>query len=197
MAPVIVESNVTVPMADKSSISVLFGQPAGVQAGDPDWLALRVANDVFGVGFTGRLIGNIRDREGLTYGIGSLLADDSTRPGIWVVRASFAPSMLERGITSIRREVNELRQDGVTAEELTFRKTSMAGDYTVSLETTSGLANEILQCVRRGFGLKWLDDYPAKLNALTLEQVNHAIKTHLDPEKMVFVAAGVAAGSNQ
>ena len=63
---------VTVPMADKTSVSVQLGQPTGLSAGDPDWLALRVANDMLGNGFTSRLIGNVRDREGLTYHIGSL-----------------------------------------------------------------------------------------------------------------------------
>ena len=111
---------------------------------------------------------------------------------MWFVKASFAPSMLERGIASVRREVEEWSKNGITKEELEFRKTAMAGEYMVGLETTAGLADQILQCVRRGFDLKWLDEYPTKLNALTLDQVNHVIQSQLDPKTMVLVEAGVA-----
>lgn len=182
---------VTVPMADKSSVSVFLGQPTGLAAGDADWLALRLANDVLGNGFTSRLVGNVRDREGLTYRIGSRISDDDNRPGMWTVRASFAPAMLDRGIAGTRREVEDWWKRGITAEELAFRKDSMAGDFTVSLETTGGLAEQILQCVRRGFALKWLDEYPRALQALTLEHVNRVIRTQLNPETMVLVKAGV------
>lgn len=182
---------ISVPMADKSSVSVVLGQPTGVVAGEADWLALRLANDALGNGFTSRLVGNVRDREGLTYSIGSRISDDDHRPGMWTVRATFAPAMLERGVTAAKREVEGWWKLGITAEELAFRKDSMAGDFTVSLETTSGLAEQILQCVRRGFALKWLDEYPTALQALTLEQVNQAIRTRLNPETMVLVKAGV------
>lgn len=189
--PVMQSRTVTVPMADKSSVSVVLGQPSGLKAGDDGWLALRVANEVLGNGFTSRLIGNVRDREGLTYSIGSSLADDSERPGMWMVQASFAPAMLDQGIASMQREIGHWWRDGITAEELAFRKTATAGEFMVSLETTSGLAEQILQCVRRGFDLKWLDEYPAKLSALTLDEVNHVVQHHLNPEKVVLVKAGV------
>jgi zinc protease len=191
VAPMKVASTVKVPMPDKASVSVLLGQPTGLQAGDADWLALRLGNDALGFGFTSRLIGNVRDREGLTYHIGSLISEDSNRPGMWSVKASFAPSMLERGIASVRREVEQWCRDGITKDELEFRKTAMAGEYTVGLETTTGLAEQILLCVRRGFDLKWLDEYPTKVNALTLDQVNRVIKAQLDPKTMVLVEAGV------
>jgi zinc protease len=189
--PVKLSRTVTVPMADKSSVSVVLGQPSGLKAGDDGWLALRVANEVLGNGFTSRLIGNVRDREGLTYSIGSSIADDSERPGIWTVQASFAPAMLDQGLASMQREIEHWWRDGITAEELAFRKTATAGEFMVGLETTSGLAEQILQCIRRGFDLKWLDEYPAKLNALTRDDVNRVLQQQLDPGTVVLVKAGV------
>ena len=91
--------------------------------------------------------------------------------------------MLDRGITATRREVEEWVKEGLTEQELAFRKTSIAGEFTVSLETTTGLAEQIVQCVRRGFELKWLDEYPARLQALKLEDVNRVIRTRLDPRR--------------
>ena len=57
----------SVPLADKPSMSVILGQPTGLRYRDPDALALRVGTAILGQGFTGRLMGTVRDREGLTY----------------------------------------------------------------------------------------------------------------------------------
>ncbi len=183
--------DVLVKMADKSSISVALGQPSGLRAGDPDWLALRIGSDVLGHGFTSRLIGNVRDREGLTYGIGTVMRDDTYRQGQWSVLGTFAPSMLEQGMASTFREIRKWWSEGISADELDYRKSAVAGQFTVGLETTEGLADQLLLCVQRGFELKWLDEFPGKVDALTLEEVNGAIKRHLDPDKMATVKAGV------
>ncbi|MDB6139437.1 MAG: insulinase family protein [Verrucomicrobiaceae bacterium] len=184
-------SDAVVKMTDKSSISVAIGQPSGLRAGDPDWLALRIGTDVLGQGFTSRLTGNVRDREGLTYGIGTVMRDDTYRSGQWSVSGTFAPSMLDQGMTSTFREIRKWWSEGVTADELDYRKSAVAGQFIVGLETTEGLADQLLLCIQRGFDLNWLDEFPAKVNALTLEEVNGAIKRRLDPDKMATVKAGV------
>ena len=180
----------TVQLPDKTSVSVVIGQPSGLRAGDADWLALNVGTGVLGRGFTSRLIGNIRDREGLTYGIGAGLAGDSFREGIWQTKATFSPALLDRGLASTRREIESWWRDGVTAGELEYRKSAAAGQFTVTLETTRGLAEQLLRCAERGFPVSWLDEFPGKVRDLTLEQVNDAIRKHLDPAKMVTVKAG-------
>jgi len=179
-----------VTMPDKTSVSVLLGMTTGVRANDPDWLALDMANTILGRSFTSRLMGNVRDREGLTYGIGSKLAFDTFRGGAWYIKATFAPALLDRGLVSTHRELSSWWKDGVTADELDYRKSAIAGSFAVSLETSDGLAEQLLRVAERGFDVGWLDQFPAKVRALTLEQVNAAIKKHLDPDKMVTVKAG-------
>ena len=178
------------PLADKPSVSVILGQPTGLRYKDPDALALRVGTAILGRGFTGRLMGTVRDKEGLTYNIGATVADDSIADGSWDISASFAPALLEKGIASTRRELDKWWKDGVTDQELTARKQGIVGGYLVGLSTTAGLANTILASVQRGYDVSWLDGYPAAVNALTREQVNAAIKHHLDPGAMVLVKAG-------
>jgi zinc protease len=181
---------VSVPLADKPSVSVILGQPTGLRYKDPDALPLRVGTAILGRGFTGRLMGTVRDKEGLTYNIGASVSDDSIADGSWDISASFAPALLEKGIASTRRELDKWWKDGVTDQELTARKQGIVGGYLVGLSTTAGLANTILASVQRGFDVSWLDGYPAAVNALTRDQVNAAIKHHLDPGAMVLVKAG-------
>jgi zinc protease len=183
-------SEITVPLGDKPSVTMLLGQASGLRYSDPDNLALRVGTAILGRGFTGRLMGTVRDKEGLTYNIAASMADDSIADGVWEVSASFAPALLSKGVESTRREIAKWWKDGVTEQELTVRKQGVIGTYLVGLSTTAGLAETILVDVQRGFDLSWLDGYPKAVKALTREQVNTAIKTHINPSAMVLVEAG-------
>jgi len=138
----------------------------------------------------------VRDKEGLTYGIGSYMDNDTFVEGDWRVYGSFAPQLLDKGIASTRRELQRWWQDGITAEELVARKANLIGTYKVGLATTDGLARSLLRNVQRGMPLRWIDDYPRAVDALTLQQVNAAIRRHLDPQNMVVVKAGTAQAAN-
>jgi zinc protease len=73
---------------------------------------------------------------------------------------------------------------------LAARKQGEIGSYFVSLSTTLGLAETILVNAQRGYDPGWLDAYPKALKALTRDQVNAAIRTHINPNSMVLVEAG-------
>jgi zinc protease len=180
----------TVFMADKTSVSVTLGQATGLHYGDPDYFALRTATAILGSGFTGRLMANVRDKEGLTYDIRSSLNRDAFTDGDWTITATFAPQMLDKGIESTRRQLDNWYNNGVTAEELEKRKDNLVGAFKVGLATTDGLAQSLLLAVQRGKDVGWLDEYPGVIRSLTLQQVNGAVKKHLDPEKMYLVKAG-------
>ncbi len=180
----------TVFIPGKTSVNLVMGQATGLRYRDADSLALRAGTAILGSGFTGRLMSTVRDREGLTYGIGAGVSDDSYVDGSFQVQATFAPSLLERGVTSTRREVNKWWQDGVTDAELDARKVNLVGSFQVGLATTDGLAQNILTALQREVGPEWLDLYPSRVQSLTTAQVNTAIKKYLDPQKMVLIKAG-------
>jgi zinc protease len=186
-------SEITVPLADKPSVTMMLGQATGLRHSDPDSLALRVGTAILGFGFTGRLMGTVRDKEGLTYHIRASVGDDSVVDGAWDISASFAPALLSRGVASTRRELAKWWKDGVTEQELEARKQGLIGTYHVGLATTTGLAETILVNMQRGYDPAWLDGYPKALKAVTREQVNAAIKAHLNPGTMVLVEAGSIA----
>ena len=182
--------DVSVPLQDKPSVSIILGQATGLTYRDPDSLALRVGTAIFGHGFTGRLMGIIRDREGLTYNIGAGMTEDTIADGVWEISASFAPALLDRGIASTRRELHRWWSDGVTEAELADHKQGLIGGYFVGLSTTGGMASTIVTLLERGYELTWLDQNPEAVNGLTRDAVNGAIKAHLDPQTMLLVEAG-------
>jgi len=183
-------NEVSVPLTDKPSVSVIIGQPTGLRYKDPDALALRVGTAILGRGFTGRLMGVVRDKEGLTYNIDAAVAEDSIVDGSWDISASFAPALLAKGLASTRRELDKWWKDGITDQELATRKQGLVGGYLVGLSTTGGLASTLLINVQRGYDVNWLEGYPKAINALTRDQVDSAIKKHLNPAAMVLVEAG-------
>ncbi|CAM3018179.1 M16 family metallopeptidase [Rariglobus hedericola] len=184
------ERDQTVFMADKPNVSVILGQASGLRYTDPDALPLRVATTILGSGFTGRLMATVRDQEGLTYGIGARIGNDTFTEGDWRIIANFAPDLLEKGLASTRRELKSWYEQGVTSAEVDRTKTNLAGSFQVGLATTDGLAGAILTTIHRGYPLGWLDDYTNNLNAVTLDQVNAAIKKHLNPDNFVLIKAG-------
>jgi zinc protease len=169
----------------------MIGQPSGLKYSDPDRIALATGTTIFGGGyFSSRLLATVRAKEGLTYAIYALLSGDTYTDGEWVIQGTFAPQLLEPGLASTRRELTRFVAAGVTADELRDFKSTIAGTYKIALATSSGMAEQIRAFVQRGLPLSYLDDYPTKVGALTLEQVNGAIKKYLDPEKVVTVLAG-------
>ena len=182
--------DIEVPLKDKPSTTVLLGQADGLRYRDPDALPLRVGTAILGQGFTGRLMGTVRDREGLTYGIGAAVTGDSVADGAWSISATFAPALLDHGVASTRRVLEAWWKDGVTDDELAARKQGLIGGYFVGLSMTAGLATTLLTTIQRGYGLSWLDGYPEAVRAVSREDVNRAIRTHLDPSTMVLVEAG-------
>ena len=182
----------TISMADKPNVTVLIGQSSGLRYREPDALALRVATAVLGSGFTGRLMANVRDREGLTYGIGAGISgvSDAFADGEWRIEANFAPQLLDKGMASTQRELEAWYKQGVTAAELERVKSNLIGTFKVGMATTDGLAGALLNAVHRGYDVNWIDQYAERVSALTLPEVNAAIKKHLKPETMTVIKAG-------
>ncbi|WP_414661380.1 M16 family metallopeptidase [Horticoccus sp. 23ND18S-11] len=180
-----------VQMPGKTSVSIVIGQPSGLQYKDSNYQSLNMATAVLGSGFfSARLLDIIRNREGLTYGIGASLGSDTYADGAWSIQATFAPELLEKGLASTVRELRRFHAEGLSAAELATFKTTLTGSYKVALSTTGGMAGALLNALQRGYDATWLDEYPRRLQALTLAEVNAAIKTFVRPDTMITLMAG-------
>jgi zinc protease len=203
--PVATKSSVTdsarehvVFMPDKPSVNIIIGQTTGLRYGDKDYLALRLGSSVLGgASFSGRLMKNTREKEGLTYGIYSNLTNDMFNDGDFQISATFSPSLLEKGVASAQKHLGEWYANGVSAEEIDAHKGNLTGSFKIALSTTAGMAQMLLTTLNRGQELTWLDEYPEKINALSPSEVNAAIKHYLNPEKMFIIKAGTVPGAVQ
>ena len=180
-----------VTMKEKTSADIYIGLPIGIDRDHEDYYPLRVGTFIFGGNFSARLTQTIRDEQGLTYGIQSWLGGvDNGNDGYWVIWATFAPQLVDRGYNASIEQLEKWLEGGVTQAELDAKKTTITGSYKVGLATTHGLAGQILTNADRGRPNSYLDKFPELINALTVDQINNAIHKYIDKDKIVFVAAG-------
>ncbi len=187
-----------VTMEDKTSTDMVIGQPIGIDRDHPDYYPLMMGVYILGGNFSARLMQTVRDEQGLTYGIGSAVRGvDNGNDGYWSAWGTFAPTLLQKGKEATLEQISKWAQDGVTKDELESKKTTITGNYQVGLATTRGMARQILVNAERGRPTTYLDEYPQIINALTLNQVNEAIKKYVDLDHLVIVAAGSVDAEGQ
>ena len=183
----------TVPMPDKSNVDVRMGHTVPVRRDHEDYPALYVGNYILGGDFAARLMNTVRDEKGLTYHIGSGLSGVTTRyAGYWQVRVTLSHDSVDDGIAATTAVVRDFVEDGATKEELADKKTTITGSYAVGLATTQRLAQSLLTNAERGFELEYLDRFPEEIRALTIDDVNEAVRTYLRPDDLHEALAGVA-----
>lgn len=182
------------PVEGKESVVILLGMPCDVPYPQQDALAISLATAALGDGFTSRLLNTIRDTEGLTYDISSTFSNPDGKSGLWSVTGTFAPEFLERGLASARREILRWHQDGLDEREFIYRRNALLGSHRVRLATTAGLTQALHSCVLQGLSPEWLDESAARLLTLTRDEVNAAIRRHLDPSRMIEVKCGALSG---
>jgi predicted Zn-dependent peptidase len=181
-----------IPMPDKSNVDVRMGHAVPIRRDHEDYPALYVGNYILGGNFAARLMHVVRDEKGLTYHIGSGLSGVSTRyAGYWQTRVTLSHDALEAGIDATMDVVRNFVAEGATEEELADKKTTITGSYTVGLATTQRLAQSILTNAERGFDMTYMDRFPEEIEALTLDEVNEAVRTHIRPDAIHEALAGV------
>jgi len=180
-----------VHLNDKTSMDIIIATPIHIDREHSDFIPLYVGSFILGGNFSARLMQIVRDKEGLTYGIRSDFDNiDFGLNGNFYIWGTFAPKLLDKGISTTENELKKWYTIGVSNEELSCKKETITGAYKVKLATTSGLASTILFNCERGKSLTYIDEYPHLIEQLNLEQVNGVIKKYLQIDNFAKVAAG-------
>jgi zinc protease len=176
---------------DKQNATMLVRQSVPLSDSDADYPALSMANYLLGSGGQSRLWMRIRETEGLSYDVRSGVSWSSHEPhSVWQASAIFAPQNLAKVEAAFKQELARALKDGFTAQELAegkrgllaFRRLSRAQDRNLA----GGLANNL--DLGRTFAISARVD--EAIGRLTLEQVNTALRTYIQPDNFVSVAAG-------
>ena len=172
----------------KSQADITVGV-ATIPRGHRDYYALDVGNLILGrLGLMGRLGAEVRDRQGLAYYASSQL--EARRDGtLWAARAGVDPENIDRAVQSITSELDRLRGELVSDEELEDAKSYLTGVLPLALETHDGVASTLLAIEEFGLGLDYLDRYPDIIAAVSRDRVREAARSHLDPARLAIAIA--------
>lgn len=151
-------------------------------------LALRLGVGALGAGFAGRLMKIVRDKYGLTYGIGANTAKVNGT-GILKISATFNPDLLEKGMKHTNELVDQWFTGDVTQEELDIQKQMLIGSTKVGFDDTQSIALAIHMKQLRREDVAELDAFSSKVQAVTLKNVRDAIRS-LDKKQMKTVIVG-------
>ena len=191
--------NVEVETPDKANAMFLAAQPFEMNQDDPDYPAMMLGNYMLGGGFlNSRLAVRIRQKDGLSYGVGSSFsADARDKTAMLRAYAIYAPENVEALEKAFVEEIEKVRKDGFTAEEVAAAKSGWVQNQQVSRAQDRSLAATLNSYLDLGRTLEWDAALEAKVMALTPEQINAAMAKYLDPAKMIVVKAGDFAKSRQ
>ncbi len=180
-----------VQINDKANIDVLLSAPVQLRRHSPDYYAATLGNSALGESTLSSRLGlKVRDEEGLTYGIGSRFQSPGFASGPWFIIVSLNPQNIERAIDSALKVLREYLRDGIRPDELADQKSAATGSAKVALATNRGLAASMLGMEFNELGLDHVDLYPERINAVTVEEVNAAIRKHFNPDALTIVMAG-------
>ena len=174
----------------KPNAQLLMAQYTGLNNLDQDYRPFQIGVFSLGGGFSGRLMQTVRDNDGLTYSIGASHTSDRYSDGYFVVSASFNPTLLQKGEDATRIQINKWIDQGLSESELANKKSNLIGSFKVRLSTTGGLASSILSFINEGKSPAYIDEYPNEINAVTLSQVNLAIKKYINPATFLTLKSG-------
>ena len=180
-----------VAMAGKANMNIVMGAASGLRRRDADFEAALVANAALGQSALSSRIGRrVRDTEGLSYSLLSRFGLSEELDGLWYVNVNVAPQNLAKALKSTREEIDKYAKEGATDEEVRAQKSFFAGNYQVNLGSNAGVAAALVAAERYGFGPGDLDEYPARIRAVTREQANAALKKYFAADKLSLVIAG-------
>ena len=190
-------------MVDKPSAVqsvVWLGNVIDLPQGHPDIEPLRVANQILGGGMSGRLFTNLREDKAFTYGAYSSFGVDQLK-STFGASAKVRNEVTDSAIVEFLYEIGRMRTEAVSNEDLIAAKASLSGAFGRSLESTSSAANFALNIARYGLPSDYYNNYLARLEAVTAEDVMRVSVRYMRTDNLTIsvvgkaqdVAAGLAA----
>ncbi|MFT6224973.1 MAG: zinc protease [Paracoccaceae bacterium] len=181
-----------VPYETPQSV-VVFGQ-RGLARDDPDFFAAYVMMEAMGGGgFNSRLMQEVREKRGLTYGIGVYLYP---RDHAELIQGSVSTdnTRVAETLEVIKEQWALLAKDGLTVEEIERVKTYLTGSYPLRFDGNGRIARILVGMQMENLGLDYVNTRNARVAAITKADVDAVIKRLIDPEGLHFVVVGQPEG---
>ncbi len=175
------------PGAVQSVISVFY--PIDYKVGAPDQFEVSVMSNIFGGAFSSYLNANLREDKGYTYGARGYVSSDKI-VGQFRAGASVRNEVTDSAVNEFLFEMNHIKNELVSSEDITRIKNNMNGDFALSLEKAQTIARFALNIERYGLPEDYYQTYLSNLQKVDIESVQRAANKYIDPENCVILVVG-------
>lgn len=186
--PLVAETMVLAEKAESLQSSIRMGRRLFTRH-HPDFFPMLVTNEVLGGYFGSRLMRNIREEKGFTYGISSNLVS-FRNDGYFLIGTDVKKEVTQATLDEIRKEITILQTQPVLADELDTVKNFMAGEFVGSLNTPFEIADRYKTILLDGLPADFLSNYVQNLRAVSAEQIQKTAQTYLNDEVLMEVVVG-------
>ncbi|PWL30450.1 MAG: hypothetical protein DCO96_05600 [Fluviicola sp. XM-24bin1] len=155
----------------------------------PDYLDFLVLNTILGDYFGSRLMSNIREDKGYTYGIGSMVAEFN-KTGYFLIATEVGKDVRENALTEISNELDRLRNELVSENELDLVRNYMRGQLLKSADGPYAMTDLYLSAILQGKDLEFYNEALKAINEITPERIQELAQKYLQWEQMTIVTAG-------
>jgi len=182
----------TIRTPDKANATYFLGTVFPLRDDHPDYPALALGNFILGGGsLSSRLGDRVRQKEGLSYGVGSGLRSSSLDPRTsFYIFAIANPANVDKLKVVVREEIEKILKDGVTAEELETAKRGFLQRLEVARTDDAGLAAALGETAQVGRTMAFDAQQEEKIRKLTRDEVQAALKKYLSLDRMILAVAG-------
>ncbi|SHI76645.1 M16 family metallopeptidase [Wenxinia saemankumensis] len=181
-----------IPFETPQSVAI-FGQPAPSRD-DPDFFAAYVLNHILGGGsFESRLMDEVREQRGLTYGIGTNILNRD-QADIWIGSVASANDRIAEAIEVTREVWADIAETGVTEAELEEAKTYLTGEYPLRFDGNGPIAEILAGMQYQGLPASYVTDRNSYIEAVTMADIRRVAAEWLDAEALQFVVVGQPEG---
>ena len=183
---------VKIKTPDKANAFYFAGSVFPLRDDDPDYPALVMGNYIFGAGaLSSRLGDRIRQREGLSYGVGSSVVASSldTRATL-TMSAIYNPSNLDKIVKAVREELENILETGVTQRELDDARKGFLQSQEVMRTDDSRLASILESTLLADRTMEFYSRMEQRIAELTPDSVRYTFQKHIDPKRILTVVAG-------
>jgi len=160
-------------------------------ATEADWPALDVATYILGGGVSGWMFRILRDEKGYTYGAYAS-ASERRGPGTFVAQAEVRNEVADSAMDEMLRLIERLRSEPIPAEDLDAAKSYLTGSFPLTIETPQQVAGQIASEILLGRGADYIEDYRARVGAVTAADVQRVARQYLHPDRLRMVVVGDA-----
>lgn len=187
------QEGVTIVPFDVPQSVAIFGHE-GIARDDPDFFAAYVLNEILGGGgFEARLMEEVREKRGLTYGVYSYLVPKD-HAALYLGRVSSANDRIAEAVQVIRDEWSKMAANGVTEEELATAKTYLTGAYPLRFDGNGTIANILVGMQMDDLPVEYVNTRNDLVNAITLDDIKRVAARILKPDALHFVVVGQPEG---